>query len=110
MTVHLVYLIYYRCIPGVHFHIWHILRVSLHYLVCSQCVFTVFGVTCSGDDGHSDHHQAGGAPKVLHEELFQHDVPESLQQDLMDLRRQRHVAPLQLGQLHLRIKCTQTQH
>lgn len=68
----------------------------------------MFRVSGGGDDGHGDHHQARGTPHVLHEELFQHDVPEALQQDLMDLRGQRRVAPPQLGQLHLQIKHTQT--
>lgn len=70
----------------------------------------MFSVSDGGDDGHGDHHQAGGAPHVLHEELFQHDVPEALQQDLMDLRGQRRVAPPQLGQLHLQIKHTHHRH
>lgn len=50
------------------------------------CVFTVFRVSGGSDDGHGHHHQARGAPHVLHQELLQHDVPEALQQDLMDLR------------------------
>lgn len=70
----------------------------------------MFSVSGGGDDGHGDHHQAGSAPHVLHEELFQHDVPEALQQDLMDLRGQRRVAPPQLGQLHLQIKHTHHRH
>lgn len=73
-----------------------------------ECVVsvTIFGVSGGGDDGHGHHDEAGGAPDVLHKELLQHDVPQTLQQDLMDLRGQRPVAPLQLLHLHLPVTHT----
>lgn len=62
---------------------------------------TVVSEACSRDDRHSHHDQAAAAPHVLHEELLDHDVPETLGQDQVHLVRQGPVTLLQLTHLHL---------
>lgn len=64
-------------------------------------LLTVVSEAGRRDDRHSDHDQPAAAPHVLHEELLDHDVPETLGQDQVHLVRKGPVALLQLPHLHL---------
>lgn len=65
-------------------------------------IHTIFRVSGGSDDGHGDHDQARCAPEIFHQELLQHDIPQPLEQDQVNLLGQRGVAPLQLQHLNLR--------
>lgn len=65
---------------------------------------TIVGEAGGSDDGHCHHDQPAATPHVLHEELLDHDVPQTLGQDQVHLVRQSPVALLQLAHLHLQIR------
>lgn len=52
-------------------------------------------------NGQGDHDHARAGPDVLHQELFQHDVPQALGEDKRHLVVDGFVCPVQMIQLHL---------
>lgn len=64
-------------------------------------LLTIVSKASGCDDWHGHHDQPAAAPHVLHEELLDHDVPESLGQNQINLVCQSTVALLQLVHLHL---------
>lgn len=67
----------------------------------SNGLLTIVSKAGGCDDRHGHHHKAAAAPHVLHEELLDHDIPESLRQNQIYLVCQRAVALLQLVHLYL---------
>lgn len=55
----------------------------------------------SSHDGQGHHDHAGGRPQILHQELLQHNVPQTLIHNVRHLLSQLLVAFLEQRQLHL---------
>ena len=71
------------------------------YVLYIPTVLTIVSEAGGCDDGHGDHDEAAAAPHILHEELLDHDIPETLGEDQVHLVGQSPVALLQLTHLHL---------
>lgn len=64
-------------------------------------MLTIVSKTGGCDDGHCHHNKSTSTPNVLHEELFNHDVPQALGQDQIHLLSKSLVALLELQHLYL---------
>ena len=66
-------------------------------------VLTIFVHSICGDDGDCYHDEPGGTPHVLHEELLQLDVPQTLPDDFLHLGHQLLIGLLEERLLHLEV-------
>lgn len=48
-------------------------------------MLTIVSIAGGSDNGHCHHDKATSTPNILHEELLDHDVPQTLGQDQIDL-------------------------
>lgn len=71
--------------------------------VYDNSLLTTVSEASGCDDRHGHHDKPAAAPHVLHEELLDHDVPESFGQNQIHLICQSTVALLQLVHLHLEV-------